>query len=219
MIEIDVATQKIFFYHQPEDLGKRMGVEYKKSLEKMYEFPLLSGYVCPECGAVLEAYFIGELPLTSNNSYSGYLPPHPYAPPTPGHPSLIKPKHDYGQAYGGGYFIFLNHNKNRAVCKTVISEKKGIENGIVDLLKDHELDPVQVEVFATKIKSGEIQGVNIISDVCGVRPPILSIDVTRFIKGVQFQDYTEYKKELYWSELLFKLITGHQDLKILPPES
>ncbi len=123
MIDIDPNTNKIFFYYSAEEIKK-----YSKHDDQMYEFELLSGYVCPECNKIINAFYVGELPIeTSSGSYHK----HPYLP-TPNNYCVSDPHYNFGHEYGGGYLIMCNHNET--YCKNHIASIVGIMEGIKSMI-------------------------------------------------------------------------------------
>jgi hypothetical protein len=117
MIEIDAKTKKIFFYYTPEEIK-----QHSKRDEEMYEFELLSGYVCPECKKVIDAYYVGTLPIeTKSDSYSS----HPYLPSFAGY-NRYDPHYKFGHEYGGGYLIMCNHNDT--LCNVQINPEQETEH-------------------------------------------------------------------------------------------
>jgi len=120
MIEIDPESKKIFFYYSPEEIKK-----YSKHDEEMYEFELLSAYICPECKKVIDAYYIGNLPIkTKSDSYST----HPYRPMNASY-NRYDPHYKFGHKYGGGYLIMCNHNDT--FCNLKINVEQKTDNTIV----------------------------------------------------------------------------------------
>lgn len=209
MIEIDPESKKIFFYYSPEEIKHN-----PKRDDTMHEFELLSGYVCPECKKVLDAYYIGELKIgsSSNEYYS-----HPYFPSN----SYDKhyPHYKYGHNYGGGYLGMYNHNDT--FCKTYIASTGGIIEGIKSIINlitpKPQMMPTDsmIRNFASSIFEKKIQGVSFIEDVCKKREPILTVDKKIFTQHIKWEGHTDFDKNYIWETVFYKLVIKDEDVQII----
>lgn len=165
MIEIDAENKKIFFYFLKEDLKKN-----DKRDDEMHEFDLLSCHKCPKCGKIIDAYYVGTLPIgdSSNEFYC-----HPYLPSNASY-NRYDPHYKYGHEYGGGYLILFNHNDT---CKLRIAPTGGVINGIKYFIdKDIEVSDIQLKKIAGDIFENKLPGVFLIEDVCKQREPMLAVE-------------------------------------------
>jgi hypothetical protein len=212
MIKIDSETKKIFFFYSPEEL-KING----KHDENMYDFDLLSGFICPECKRVIDAYYVGILPIKESDGWRN----HPYLPKNNGY-CVTNPHYSFGHKYGGGYIGLCNHND--ITCKIKIAGTVGIMEGIKNfiswIIPTPEIVPsdFMIKKFANDILENKIPGVFLIEDVCKQRSPILAINRKEFAKGIEYPGYSEFDKEYKYELLLYKLIIKDQDVKIIGVE-
>lgn len=210
MIEIDEENKKIFFYYSKEDIKKN-----DKRDDEMHEFDLLSCHKCPDCGKVIDAYYIGSLPIgDSSNEYYG----HPYLPSNAGY-NRYAPHYKYGHKYGGGYLIMYNHNDT--LCKSHIASVAGITEGIKSVINfiipTPEIVPTDYELknFASSILENKIPGVSFIEDVCNQRAPLLAVNKKEFAKSISCNGFSEFDKEYKWGLLFYKLIINDKEVKIV----
>jgi hypothetical protein len=211
MIEIDKDTKKIFFYYSPDEIKKNSRLN-----EEMHEFELLSGHVCQDCKCVLDAYYIGTLPIeTRSDSYSC----HPYMPRKSSGYSVLEPHYSYGHKYGGGYLKLRNHKET--VCTTSIANVAGITDGIKDfiswIIPTPERIPTEYELkkFAAEIFENKVPGVFLIEDVCKQREPMLAIDRKKFATGIQWEGHTDFDKEYRWEVAFYKLVIEDKEVQII----
>jgi hypothetical protein len=205
MIEIDTNTQKIFFYYSPEEIKQN-----SKRDDEMHEFDLLSGHVCPDCKRVIDAFYVGRLPIRENYSSS-----HPYMPSRNGTYNSYDPHYKFGHKHGGGYLIMYNHND---ACKTHTCGTVGLEDGLRSVVnKESEVKPTDymIKMFAEKVLENKIPGISLIQDVCNKRAPVLAINKKEFSKGIDVNGYSDFDKEYKWNELLTKLIMGDSEVKLV----
>lgn len=203
MIEIDEENKKIFFYYSKEDIKKN-----NKRDDEMHEFDLLSCHKCPECGKVIDAYYIGSLPIgDSSNEYYG----HPYLPSNSSY-NRYDPHYKYGHEYGGGYLIMYNHNDT---CKIKIASTGGVLKGIKSFIdKNTEVDELLIKKFAGDIFEKKIPGTFLIEDPCKQREPILAINVKVFTESISYNGFSEFDKEYKWDLLFYRLVIGDKEVKI-----
>jgi hypothetical protein len=175
MITIDKEGKILYMKSEPDDHADIK----KRTEEEFYEFPLISGYVCPDCNRVIMAYYVGIHPYVHNH----------------GNPFQEKTKHyssgyhsgslgcTEGTCHGGSYYLLNNHEHQ---CKHKIYSTRGIFNAITAIYesKTHKEDSIvltkeRILLLIERILNGDVPGMTIIEDVCGVDEPILAIDQTK----------------------------------------
>jgi hypothetical protein len=186
MITIDKEGKILYMKSEPEDYDDIK----KRSQEEFYEFPLISGYICPECNRVIMAYYVGAHPYVESNK----------------NPFMEKTKHynghyhsgdlgcKEGTCHGGSYFRLENHEHQ---CKYKIYSTRGISNSLNTIYKSqsHKEQPIEFTTerllrLVERILNGEVPGMTIIEDVCGVDEPLLAIDQSEIgvYKGSHWTD-------------------------------
>lgn len=217
MIEIDPVTQQIYFYHAPE---------HDKAVDTtMHKFPLLSGYVCPECGRVLEANYVGELQVADSEGKlhsidsdgESYL--HPYMPRKyKDYPDTSDPKYTYGHKYGGGHLRLDNHEKTS--CNIIFAKTAGIIEGLKSFINwivpTPEIVPTDymLKTFAGHIFENKVPGMYLIEDPCHNLEPLLAVNKKTFAEKISWLGYRDYYIEYHWNKALYRLVIGDPDVKI-----
>lgn len=204
------VAEEIFFHHPPAEIKKN-----PKYDDTMYDFELLSGRVCQKCGLVLDAYYIGTLPVNDTTNSYQY---HPYVPKEHDGYRVSHPRYRYGHKYGGGYLILSNHNET--LCETYISSVVGIIEGIksfiIWIVPTPEIVPTDymLKKFAAEVLEKKIPGMFLIEDVCPKRLPTLAVNKETFSKNINWTGHTEFDKEYKWNVALYKLIIGDPEVQI-----
>lgn len=212
MIEINAETRKIFFYYELE-LIKNNPHRFD---DKIHEFDLLSGYICPECNKVLEAYYVGTLPIEDQD---GKWNRHPYLPTRNTGYNISDPHYEYGHEYGGGYLKLMNHKET--YCKIQVSKTVGVIEGIKEfisgIIPTPEIVPTELmlKTFAADIFENKIPGIFLIEDVCKIRAPKLAIDIKEFSKNVSWNSNSDRYKEYEWETMFYKLVIRDKEVQII----
>lgn len=198
MITIDEEGKILYMKSEPEDHDDIK----KRTQEEFHEFPLISGYVCPECNRVIMAYYVGAHPHINGNN----------------NPFMERTKHydnryhsgdlscKEGTCHGGSYFRLENHEHQ---CKYKIYTTRGISNALNEIYKSQSLKEQPIE-FTTerslrlteRILNGEVPGMTIVEDVCGIDDPLLAVDQTEIkaLRGTYWVDEKVIEYMLKYSE-------------------
>lgn len=203
MIEIDAENKKIFFYYSPKELKQK-----ERRDETMYEFSLLSGHVCPECNKVLDAYYVGTLPIGGS---SGTYSSHPYVPNPNGGYDRFNPRYKFGHKHGGGYLIMCNHND---ICAVHTASVGGIVEGIESII-DPKIEIKPTNDMIKKFAENNIPGMSLIKDPANKRAPILAINKKIFASKIEVKGWSEFDKQYKWIELFTKLVMENPEVAII----
>jgi len=174
-ISIDKERNFFLLFH---DLSDKPSHNNTTSDTKIHEFPLISGYVCPECGKVIKAYYTGVPDHLLNSSSSTQQNPYLHNEKKSYGNKMISSKE--GFCNGGSYFILQCHEH---FCKLYILDSPGILNALKMICSKHCFDEVptltdgQLEIVAAKIVDNKVPGLFLVNDVCNVDEPLLAIDI------------------------------------------
>ena len=192
MIVIDKERQMLVMYTDTE--GNTSKSIKEKQNDEIFEFPLISGYTCPECKRVLRAYYIGvprhlalrvSNPFREDSNYDRGIPPI---------------YHKEGTSKDGSYYYIQSHERH---CKLYVFEYRGIRNALLSFIKTFNKDqnpftPQQIDILTERIANNQLPGAQAIYDVCKVDEPLL---------GFHGEKAGTFNSSTYFGENIVKYLT------------
>ncbi|MFA4936299.1 MAG: hypothetical protein WC568_10740 [Candidatus Methanoperedens sp.] len=163
MIKIDSEQKKIHFF-TPYRARK------ESRTPPSLTFDLISAYICPVCGKILRAYYIGMIPKHNIDNYIEKI----------GSNELPELQLSVGNAGGGQYLKTTSHfdkySRSGNSCKWEEIPLRGVKTcleALFEKLDTHKKGYTIPEKLIELVSKNEFEGIKLVPDVCGKDLPML----------------------------------------------